>query len=1253
MFEISANDISSLGDADLRSLVFRLATAELRAKGYPLSCVTAGGDQDAADGGVDVRVECPKDIIDPDFVPRRLTGFQVKKPDMSAAAIRAEMRPNGVLRDVIRELGDASGSYVIVSAQGSVADKALAARRKAIRDALFDLPNAAQLYTDFYDRNRIASWVNQYPGIAAWVRGRVGRPLSGWSGIGDWEGRGNGNRGPYLSDDNACLIDERSRDTKHITIAEGITRLRHALRTPRQCIRLVGLSGVGKTRLVQALFEENVGNDALDPSLAVYTDYSEETSPSARDMARHLIASRQRVILVIDNCNPNTHSELARFCASDGSEVSLITVEYDVRDDEPEHTDVFRLQPASPDLVAEWIKQSFPDLSQVDREKIAEFSDGNFRVAGALAQTLGKGETLGSLKNHELFERIFRQRNEPNRQLLQAAEDLSLLYSIDGEDITDEGELAQVGAIRGIGARPLYEALAEMRQRGVVQARGRFRAILPPAIANRLAAHALERIPPACFDQFCAKLPPRMLKSVSRRVGFLHDSKIAQATVARWLQADGPLGDLINLGSDAFQIITNIAPVAPEMVLPTLERELARLALDAPARYQWASLIKAIGYDAHLFDRAVTLLARFAGSEPENNNVSSARNRFSSFFHLYLSGTQATPEQRRSVVRRLAASSDEKLRRSADIALRALLESRFMSADSHDFGARSRDWGWHPKVDQDVWDWFEDAITLVVELAPDADARALLAEHVRDLWRFPTCRDALDRVAAAFLQKRPWIEGWLAFRATLRFDGKDMPEDVRAKLEQIIDRLKPSDLLNRARAVVLNRMPGGGGWDFADGEDDEGDASEAWKKADKMAQEVGRWLASDAATRTEFFSELLAHPHPMRPFECGRGLAEGADDLNLIWLELATAYAAAERRTRDARVMGGFIAEAHQRDQSFTSAALEAAIENPQLAPVLAYLQASVAIDTEGIARLRRAIAKGVLVAANFRWIANGSVSKSPPEALAALLEDITTLSGGVQIALDVLQMHFSSNCEQTHERNARLISVGRDLLVRANFSKDSTPTDYGTNTVILICLSGDQGRRAAEKVCSNICSALDAYHVSPHNLGHIFKALLETQPFVTLDAFLLSPSPHGIRHRFDLDFEMGPSFESVDPAILHAWASRDPHIRYPLLGNCLRMFRKKNNEEQNEMSPLFLSMLDSAPDKGMFLGDDLWDRVHPRSWGGSLAYILSRRRAQVIRLAEHPDAQVRAWANEVTPELDRWIEHARTRDREKEESFE
>ncbi len=120
MFEVIGADIANLSDSDLRTLVARLASAELRAQGCPRSSVTAGGNQDAPDGGLDVRVECPIRFSRCDFVPREVTGFQVKKPDMSAGAIGAEMRPGGELRPVIRELAAASGAYIIVSAQGFV-----------------------------------------------------------------------------------------------------------------------------------------------------------------------------------------------------------------------------------------------------------------------------------------------------------------------------------------------------------------------------------------------------------------------------------------------------------------------------------------------------------------------------------------------------------------------------------------------------------------------------------------------------------------------------------------------------------------------------------------------------------------------------------------------------------------------------------------------------------------------------------------------------------------------------------------------------------------------------------------------------------------------------------------------------------------------------------------------------------------------------------------------------------------------------
>ncbi|NTV21872.1 MAG: hypothetical protein HGA57_10955 [Chlorobium limicola] len=98
-------------------------------------------------------------------------------------------------------------------------------------------------------------------------------------------------------------------------------------------------------------------------------------------------------------------------------------------------------------------------------------------------------------------------------------------------------------------------------------------------------------------------------------------------------------------------------------------------------------------------------------------------------------------------------------------------------------------------------------------------------------------------------------------------------------------------------------------------------------------------------------------------------------------------------------------------------------------------------------------------------------------------------------------------------------------------------------------------------------------------------------------------------------------------------------------------MFGKRNDDESKEYSSLFLSMLDSAPDKQRFLGD-YYPRLHPRS-GGSLAVILEHRKTKLIQLAEQSDEEVKHWVDEAMPEIDRWIENERGCDRAREESFE
>lgn len=511
MFELTDEDISNLKEEDLRSLVGLLCEADFPGK----AGITWGGHQKAADGGIDVRVEL-SGHVDPDgFVPRICTGFQVKKTDMPRAEILKEMRPKNVLRPVICELAETSGAYIIVSSEGWTSDKPLKARQKAMSDALSDVPNKSNLKLDFYDRSRIASWVRRHPSLVFWVKDKIGRSIQGWKPFGNWANPKAESNEEYLLDDDVRLYNGVNKSLEGMNAVDGINALRSALSSPASSVRLAGLSGTGKTRLLQALFDPRIGADPLPSSQVCYTDMGDSPNPAPVAFAERLCALKKPVILAVDNCPPELHKSLTAVCTKSGGLVSLITVEYDVREDQPEETDVFRLEPASVALVEKLIQIRFEHISQIDACTIADFSGGNARVAIALANTVAKGETLAALNNEELFVRLFHQRHETNDTLLKSAEVCALVYSFDCQTTEGlDGELKLLASLAETSVNALFGDVAKLKRRDLVQQRNVWRAVLPHALANRLAQKALENIPLdrilAAFEQASSE---RLLKS--------------------------------------------------------------------------------------------------------------------------------------------------------------------------------------------------------------------------------------------------------------------------------------------------------------------------------------------------------------------------------------------------------------------------------------------------------------------------------------------------------------------------------------------------------------------------------------------------------------------------------------------------------------------------------------------------------------------------------------------------------------------
>lgn len=536
IFEVTPEQIERLSDEDLRTLVGYLAEQEAVRAGHSASCVTYGGHQKARDGGIDVRVDLGSAPIQ-GYIPRPQTGYQVKADDMPRNAIDREMRTGKKLKSSIKKLGEDGGAYIIVSSKGSLSDTSLSARKNAMSAAIADEPSASGLHVDFYDRHRLATWVNQHPGLVPWVRLRVGMPLSGWRPYDDWSSSPSGISEKYLTDDHIRIVSVRLKDTAGLSASAGIEKLREALSQPKGAARLVGLSGVGKTRLAQALFDSDIGKNALDARMVLYTDFADSPNPAPIELITYLQHLGRRAILLVDNCGMDLHRRLCARMRAGSSSLSLLTIEYDISDDEPENTDTYKLEPASSEIIEKIIKRRYPKLAEPEIRTIAVFSEGNSRIALALAETAQHGDSLADLKDSSLIDRLFQQNQREDPALLRAAKAIALVYSFDGETLSgDEAELPRIAALAGQSVDDLYAHVAELIRRQLVQRRSRWRALLPHALAHKLAKKALEDFPSERVSQnLIDGAPKRFLQSFSRRLGCLHESAEAQAIVAKWL----------------------------------------------------------------------------------------------------------------------------------------------------------------------------------------------------------------------------------------------------------------------------------------------------------------------------------------------------------------------------------------------------------------------------------------------------------------------------------------------------------------------------------------------------------------------------------------------------------------------------------------------------------------------------------------------------------------------------------------------
>ena len=1190
------------------------------------------------------------------------------------------MSQRGRLRPIFAELAACNGCYVIVSLHDDPTGNAATIRRDAMRRQLDKVRSRGDVQSAFYGCGELVDWLAQHPGVQLWTRNTLGIPLDGWKPYGPWTFTP-----PADSDDLICepglQVVLPRRDASPLQIEAGIEEIRSLVRTSDRAVRVVGLSGVGKTRLVQALFEESVGDDPLAASLAMYADLGTDPEPSPRTMLARLAADNHPAILVLDNCPVDTHNLLAAE-ASTTPEIHLITIEYDIREDRPEITTVVRINAEGHAIVQALISRRFPQLGGVNCQKIAEFSGGNARLGLVLADAVSDTENLSDFSNSQLFDRLFYQAGARDSALLAAAQALSLVYSYSMRaDEDGVNELATLASLAGQDRRSLFAATQTLVRRRLAQQRGHWRAILPPAVSNRLASDALDNIPPEDLPEVFESLAnPRLLKSFGRRLGYLHDHDRAQEIVRSWLSPGGLLHTIEALDAHRIQLLENVAPVAPDAVLDTIEIRARQpgsgnfFSDDNSNARAVAVLLCSIAYDAALFERCIALLTQFATalSQPRQPQSDVSRRLFA-LFALYLSGTEAGPDLRERAIRRslFDARRDER-----DIGLGmldvALKSGHWGSFAVFEFGARPRTYGYWPRTAEEQDRWFLRFISLVREAATSdhADllepARALLAGEFRQLWQFPTLRSSLSVAARSVHTRKSWPEGWRAVRSVKCLDygdadETDIPDGIEL-LNELDDYLRPARPADEVRTYVFD--VGHQHFSLFDEFDDEDEPS--WRESNRVAAErahdLGVAVSSVPDTLDELSLELFIGEFGFR-VAFGEGLASACHDPSALWRRLVGYLALAGDGARHCDVLCGVLDAIRERDEALATALFCEAAASPTLRPCIVNLHPSVANSCEAGRSLLRALDFDDTPLNQFGLLASQRPPRGPTEAL---LRDVylrlLEKPGGPKVVLFGLSMRIRASQQKALGFGPDLKRVGllasTAILRDAPYQHDGT-REHQVSTVLECCLDGTEFPAESDQVFDAFLSRVSTTYGTTGGLHSATAVVAGKLPVRFLDGIFLNTTfrPTHLRALFSERHQRANALDRIGIATLIDWCRQGEfQERLVMLSEAVHPFANAEDSEWIRFTALAHTIIDATDNPSVILGN-FATSIRPSGYSGSLADIFARRRHPFELLRGHEREDVRDAAEGLIPHIrgaeDRERERESTEDQERDQRFE
>lgn len=1032
------------------------------------------------------------------------------------------------------------------------------------------------------------------------------------------------------------------------------TELLKKISTPKSCFRIMGLSGLGKTRTAFQIFKEN----KAIRNLVVYVDASH--APTIDALAADWVSLKLRAILVVDNCEFRLHERLVKEIRRADSEISLLSLDYNLDSISPPTT-CFKLEQMTDDELLQLLNPIYNDRLP-DLDRIVKFAQGFPQMAVLLAEArLADDPNIGELTEDGLASKLLWQHGEAENQeylkILQACS----LFDVFGVEKEAEDQLQYIANVAGINIDTVYECVQKYSDRGLIDRRGRFGQVVPKPLAIRLAGQWWSKSRELKQKQLVDSIPDSMIEGFCDQVEKMDFHSDVKLLTEKLCGPQGPFGQAeVILSVRGSRLFRAFIIVNPEATCKALYRALTDLdnkqikTIDGETRRNLVWGLERLCYHADLFMEAAWCMLLLASAENEfySNN---ATGMFAQLFHLNLSGTAADPRSRFALLQQAMDLHQDEidmiLLEALDKAIDTFGGNRMVGAEHQ--GTKAPLEEWRPTIWQEIFDYWQEAFDLLLCFLERGDTqKEKVLNNIGHTIRGFVSRGRIDMLDTAINQivvknGRYWPAALESIKNTFMYDSKGLNETAKNALSSWLELLNPieADLSEKLKIIVIHPP-----WEHHKGEDGH---------FVDVAAENSKVLATEVAGDMELLFPLigmLLQGEQRQSNSFGRQLALELHDIKKL-LDVSLQQLLVVEPANPNFILGIYQG-IFEKSPKVWQECIDMLLADSGLVFYYPDFIRTGDIQESHLDVLLGLIRKGVVSANSANILSYGSVTKSIyPKTIAKFCLSLAELGEkATWPALNVIYMYCHGN-----NGSIEIIREPLKTLVTAAplpHDRNETATDVFQWHDMAKKLLRVRDEEFAIALVDQLISACqhgfnhsDIWHYTKPLLLELMRDYSDVVWPIFGESIVKARGTklYWLQQLLDRENSFSnqvPSVLSVLPVhIVITWCKEHPDLGPNFVANCVNIF--ETAEDQKKPAELFVALLENFGDDER-VKSTLISNMHSRGWSGSLVPYLETEKAALSLLMEHQSVNVRGWVTERISQMDKEIKGESSRDDEK-----